>query len=102
MLQDMEEKTGITPLALVNRPVLSPRLQHHYLTFQEVSRARTSSASSGPYPLLWGPFIDYCQLHQIPRSDWLWVWQGVEMFDDVWLDLQRTKLMGEIEAAKTK
>ena len=102
MLQEMAEESGITPQALLNRPILCERLAHHYAVFLEVSRARTASASSGYYPLQWGPFLDYCQLHQIPHEDRLWVWEGVELIDDVWIELQRDKMKTEAEAAKTK
>lgn len=102
MLQEMAEKSGIIPQALLNRPVLTDSLLFFYEQFLEVGRSRTVSASAGAAPLQWGPFMHYCQLHQVERESWLWLWDGIELFDDVWLELQRDKMKTEAEAAKTK
>ena len=102
MLQEMADgESGITPQALLNRPTLSARLMFHYTTYLEIGSSRRVTAS-GPEPLLWGPFLDYCQLYQIPHNDRLWMWEGVKLFDDQAMTLSRDKMKAESEAAKTK
>lgn len=102
MLQEMQENTGITPAALINRPVLGPRLLFFYSEYLEVARARRYSAGGGPYPLLWGPFMDYCQIHGIEHHEQAWLWAGIKLIDDVQVELARKKLKSEVAAAKTK
>ena len=102
MLQDMQDSTGIVPAALLNRPVLGPRLLFFYSEYLEVARSRTYSEGGGPYPLLWGPFMDYCQIHGIEHQDRAWLWDGIKLIDDVQVEITRKRMKSEIDAAKNK
>lgn len=61
MLLDMEEKTGITPRALQDRPALMPELSHYLEVFWELSNSR-QHGMNGPQPISLTEIWAYCQM----------------------------------------
>lgn len=98
----MEEATGITPQALLSRPLLDDRLMFFYAEFLTVARSRMYSEGGGPYPLQCRAFLDHCEIYEIERESRGWLWSGIKLLDDAWLALSSAKMKAETAAAKSK
>lgn len=82
----MREKTGIVPLALQNKPVLSDRLTYFYRVYLELSVERRFDSMGKPLPLTRRNVLDYCAIEGVGTDFARWVWPMVQMFDLAWMD----------------
>lgn len=96
MLLEIQEQTGEPPPALANRPGLDSRLMFFYEAYLEIQRSRQYSPAGDPRPLMLGHFLEYCQVHSVPREDWEWLWEGIETFDKSALSLHSQRVSKEI------
>jgi len=84
---DIQESTGFTPPALLDRPVLEGQLAVGYAVFCDVARGRKYSQG---YPLRLGPreILDYLALSNAHPSEFHAIQDLVIRIDDAWMSSQ--------------
>ena len=83
----MEGKTGIVPLALVNKPDLPDDLVLQLNLFSAVAKDRQYTMA-GPMPLGSTAILAYCQLYDLPRVTWSYLADVITDIDSWWLEWQ--------------
>lgn len=80
----MQEKTGIEPRALKDRPSLSRRWVYPKLVFDDLSGSRRYTAS-GPANIPISEYGVYAKAYGITGHQWIEVWEDLSIVDTVWL-----------------
>lgn len=83
MLQQMEERTGVTPPALASRPKLTDAQRQLHEVFLEVSTCR-SYTMAGPLPLSLTDFLSYATMYDLDRETAQDTWRMIRQVDDHW------------------
>jgi len=97
MLQEMYEKTGEKPQALLDRPVLSPLARFYYENFVEMSTDRGYS-DIGPLALSTFAIETYRQCFEIEEKEDFHMY--IKKIDSYWLAKIREKREATLKKSK--
>lgn len=87
-LKAVEQNTGVTPQALLNRPELQKHLRFYWDLFFELSEEREESFAGNDRPITLTGFLPYCTLYGWTRQEAQDIWEYVRMLDRIWLRLR--------------
>lgn len=82
-----QEQSGITPRALLTRPVIPIELQFAWSVFSELSSYRLPSGMGGHSSIQLSEFLAYAGLWQFSRDEMQDVWALVHKIDSIWLEI---------------
>jgi hypothetical protein len=80
----MQEESGITPKALLDRPELNQRWHFAKDTFDALGGSRRYTAG-GPANIPFSEFYLYAKAYAFEDSDTTEVWEDLKLLDTIWL-----------------
>jgi hypothetical protein len=80
----MQEETGITPKALVDRPALDQRWHYAKSVFDDLAGSRNYTAG-GPANIPYTVYSMYANDRGFSQSDLIDVWEDLSLIDSIWL-----------------
>ena len=80
----MEEKEGITPKALKDRPILHKRWHYPKQVFDELTGSRQYT-TNGPANIPISEYDVYARGYGFSRQEWRDVWEDMSLIDSIWL-----------------
>lgn len=100
----MRDETGITPKALLNRPVLDQIWTYPLKIWRELSADRSYiSGGMGAIPgtIPFSVIMLYCSVAGMTRSEAWEVWQELSTIDSIWLSINSKKRKAQAAQNKT-
>lgn len=80
----MQDETGITPKALLDRPVLEERWHYAKSVFDELNGSRRYTMG-GPANIPYSEYSRYANDRGFSQHDIIEVWEDLALIDNIWL-----------------
>ncbi len=80
----MQEETGITPKALLDRPVLVDRWHYPKEVFEDLGGSRRYTAG-GAANIPFSEFYLYALAYKFEPDEMVDVWEDLKLIDSIWL-----------------
>ena len=96
----VEENTGITPKALLERPQLEEHLEFYWQVFSELNKRDRPESVASVNHLPFRAFLDYAHFHNFSKAEAQDCWEVVSLIDDLWV--REVKKRQAASAAKAK
>lgn len=94
----MQEETGITPKALLDRPVLEQRWAYAKEIFDDLGGSRRYTAG-GAANIPYSEYFLYATAHRFSSEDLIDYWQDLKLIDSIWLSKTTEKQAAQQKSA---
>ena len=99
MLLEMQEETGETPAALLNRPDLHDDWTFPQQIWRELNGSRRYHMG-GAAGIPFSEFYLWARAHGFSCTELTDTWEGVHRYDEIWLDEQAAWQKSQADAKK--